>query len=59
MSSNTELIQHFYQSFSNGDIEEMVTCYDIDATFEDPAFGKLKGKDIRNMWRMLHESSKG
>lgn len=59
MHSNTGLIQHFYQSFANGAIEDMVNCYDDSATFEDPAFGQLKGEDVRNMWRMLLESSKG
>jgi ketosteroid isomerase-like protein len=59
MQSNAELIQHFYQSFANGAIEDMVNCYEDTATFEDPAFGQLKGEDVRNMCRMLHESSKG
>lgn len=59
MRSNSELVHHFYDSFATGDIESMVACYDDSATFEDPAFGKLNGEDVRNMWRMLHESSKG
>ncbi len=53
------LIKTFYQAFSNLDAETMVSCYHEDVTFEDPAFGVLKGKQAGNMWRMLCESQKG
>jgi ketosteroid isomerase-like protein len=57
--TNQQLIEHFYSSFAKGDIEAMVTCYAPTCTFEDPAFGKLTNEQVGNMWRMLHQSSKG
>lgn len=51
--TNRELIEHFYTSFSKADVEGMLSCYDDAIEFEDPAFGKLKGEQAKNMWRML------
>lgn len=51
--SNTGLIEKFYSSFAHADAEGMISCYTEDITFEDPAFGILKGEDAKNMWRML------
>jgi ketosteroid isomerase-like protein len=31
----------------------MASCYAADATFEDPAFGRLEGEEVGGMWRML------
>ena len=56
---NKELIEKFYTSFAKGDAEGMVSCYHDDITFEDPAFGPLKGEDAKNMWRMLVKNSNG
>lgn len=53
-----ELVDRFYTSFSNRDSEAMVSCYDDDIVFEDPAFGLLRGEDARDMWRMLIGRSK-
>lgn len=50
---NAQIIQSFYNSFASGDAEEMVSLYADDITFEDPAFGTLKGDSAKNMWRML------
>jgi uncharacterized protein len=50
---NRELIARFYDAFGRRDGEAMAACYAPDATFEDPAFGKLEGADVGNMWRML------
>jgi len=57
--THSELITHFYTSFSAGNAEAMAACYYDDIVFSDPAFGTLKGEDARNMWRMLMERSKG
>lgn len=57
--SHTELIEIFYQSFSRGDAEGMVSCYHNDIQFQDPAFGVLKNEDVKNMWRMLLGRNKG
>ena len=53
------LIEKFYQAFSNLDAETMVSCYHQDIVFADPGFGELKGDRAGNMWRMLCESQKG
>lgn len=54
--NNKELITKFYQSFSEGNAEGMIDCYHDEIEFQDPAFGKIKGDDAKNMWRMLLES---
>ena len=55
--SNTEIITAFYSAFQKKDAETMVSFYDENIIFEDPAFGKLIGKDAKNMWRMLCQNS--
>ena len=57
--NNLDLINKFYSSFANGDAEGMVSCYDDNIQFEDPAFGKLKGEMAGNMWRMLINNNRG
>ncbi|WP_033958631.1 nuclear transport factor 2 family protein [Psychroserpens jangbogonensis] len=52
------VIETFYNAFSNLDAETMASCYHEDIVFEDPAFGVLKGERAKNMWRMLCESQK-
>lgn len=61
MSARThqEIITEFYAAFSRLDAEAMAACYHKDITFEDPAFGTLKGEKAGNMWRMLCQSQKG
>jgi ketosteroid isomerase-like protein len=54
-----QLIETFYRAFAQGDAETMASCYHPDAVFEDPAFGKLSGREAGNMWRMLCESQRG
>lgn len=56
---NTQIIQHFYESFARNDAGGMVSCYHDEIEFTDPAFGTLKGTDAKNMWRMLIENGKG
>jgi ketosteroid isomerase-like protein len=56
--TNTELINQFYTSFANKDIEGMLACYHPQIEFEDPAFGKLQGKRAGDMWRMLLSNDK-
>ncbi len=50
---NKQLIQKFYEAFSKANAKDMISCYHDEIEFEDPAFGKLKGKDAKNMWKML------
>lgn len=51
--NNTDLIQKFYTSFSQFDLEGMVACYHKNVEFHDPAFGTLKGERAVKMWAML------
>lgn len=57
--SNQQLIQRFYNAFQAGNATEMIACYHPEITFEDPAFGQLKGKEVGSMWAMLIERGKG
>ncbi len=52
------MIEQFYTAFQKLDAEEMVKHYHSEVEFEDPAFGKLKGEEVKNMWRMLCKSGK-
>ncbi|MCB0482161.1 MAG: nuclear transport factor 2 family protein [Flavobacteriales bacterium] len=51
MANNT--LELFYTHLKNLDAEALIELYHPDALFEDPAFGRLKGERIKNMWRML------
>lgn len=53
MEENIKLIRKFYDAFSKGDADTMLSCYHMDVKFEDPAFGKLSSEDSRYMWQML------
>lgn len=54
----TNTIEKFYTAFQQLDAEGMVACYHDDIEFNDPAFGTLKGKDAKDMWRMLCANGK-
>ncbi len=56
---NEQIIQTFYESFAQNNVDGMVSCYHDEIEFSDPAFGVLKGADAKNMWRMLIERGKG
>lgn len=56
--SNKDLIAKFYTSFGEKNIAEMLSCYSENIEFEDPAFGKLIGKNAKDMWKMLLENNK-
>ena len=51
--ANRALIERLYDALDRGDGETMSACYAPDASFEDPAFGRLHGEQIGGMWRML------
>ncbi len=53
MHPNAELINRFYDAFNARDAETMASSYRDDATFSDPAFGRLTANEVRAMWRML------
>lgn len=56
---NNQLIEEFYSGFAAGNSTTMLSCYHPEATFEDPAFGILQGKDASDMWEMLILRSQG
>ena len=56
---NSEIITAFYSAFSRGDANEMTKFYADNIQFEDPAFGKLNGKQAKLMWEMLISRSNG
>lgn len=55
MNSYEQLIRDFYTAFQVRDGERMSTCYHEQAVFSDPAFGRLHGREVGAMWRMLCE----
>jgi len=50
---NEAILEKFYSSFQSGDAPGMSACYHDSVTFTDPAFGRLKGKEVGAMWSML------
>ncbi len=58
MKTNSQIITDFYSAFQNRDAETMVRLYSDHITFEDPAFGELKGEEAKDMWRMLCANAK-
>jgi ketosteroid isomerase-like protein len=56
---NRSLLTEFYTAFSNHDYKRMAACYHDEAEFTDPAFGTLNAEQVKAMWRMLIERSKG
>lgn len=55
---NKQVIQKFYTAFAEGDAETMISCYNDDIIFSDPAFGTLKGINAKAMWKMLLSNKK-
>ena len=50
---NAAAIERFYRAFDACDAAAMNELYAPEATFSDPAFGKLDGAQVRAMWTML------
>jgi ketosteroid isomerase-like protein len=48
-------VAQLYEAFARRDGAAMAALYAPDATFEDPAFGRLTGDRPGLMWRMLTE----
>ena len=53
MHPNEDVIERLYAALDATDGEAMAALYAADATFEDPAFGRLEGAEVGDMWRML------
>ncbi|MFK7987753.1 MAG: nuclear transport factor 2 family protein [Sandaracinaceae bacterium] len=50
---NEALLTQFYEAFAARDGETMASCYAEDASFSDPVFPDLDGREAGGMWRML------
>ncbi len=57
MSKQT--LEMFYEAFKDHDAAKMADCYHPNATFSDPAFQNLNSDQVKAMWAMLIERSKG
>jgi ketosteroid isomerase-like protein len=57
-NAHADLIRTFYGAFGIRDGDAMAACYTEDIEFSDPAFGELKGKQAKDMWRMLCRAGK-
>ena len=53
MNNHKELIERFYTAFQKLDYTTMNNCYSDDIMFSDPAFGMLRGDEVKSMWEML------
>lgn len=58
MSTNEQLIQHFYTCFKNKDFKGMQACYAPHATFSDAVFKNLNAAEVKAMWEMLISKGK-
>lgn len=58
MQTNADIITKFYTSFQMLDYTTMNSCYSDDIVFSDPAFGLLKGEEVKYMWEMLCTNAK-
>lgn len=55
--TNQELLASFYAAFARRDGDAMAAAYAPHATFSDPAFPGLTGREPGAMWRMLTSRS--
>jgi ketosteroid isomerase-like protein len=58
MDNRTAIISTFYSSFQKLNAAGMNACYADDIVFFDPAFGLLKGQQVKDMWEMLCKNAK-
>ncbi|MEI9910414.1 MAG: nuclear transport factor 2 family protein [Bacteroidota bacterium] len=58
MSNNRQIIEKFYSAFQKKDYQTMNDCYSDDIVFSDPAFGVLKGEEVKSMWEMLCKNAR-
>ncbi len=58
MQTNEQIVAKFYSAFQQRDAATMNSCYSDDIVFSDPAFGMLKGEEVKAMWEMLCKNAK-
>lgn len=56
--TNQEIIEAFYKAFQQQDSKAMNSLLAENVEFNDPAFGKLKGDEVKYMWQFLTENAK-
>jgi ketosteroid isomerase-like protein len=54
-----QLLEDFYRAFNARNGEAMARCYHDEVVFSDPAFPRLSGGEVADMWRMLLARAKG
>ena len=59
MNINEQLISSFYTAFQNLEHKKMNECYSDEIVFFDPAFGLLRGEEVKAMWEMLCKNASG
>lgn len=59
MNINEQLISSFYTAFQNLEHKKMNECYSDEIVFFDPAFGLLRGEEVKAMWEMLCKNVSG
>lgn len=55
--SDIEIVESFYKAFQQKNAQAMNAVLAENVCFEDPAFGKLKGEDVKYMWQFLTENA--
>ena len=55
---NQQIIQKFYEAFSNKDYATMGSLYHPEARFTDEAFVNLNASQVADMWKMLITNGK-
>ncbi len=58
MQTNAQIINRFYTAFQQKDYKGMNACYSDEIVFSDPAFGLLRGEEVKYMWEMLCKNAK-
>ncbi|MEI2739698.1 MAG: nuclear transport factor 2 family protein [Chitinophagaceae bacterium] len=58
MEANKHVIERFYTAFQKLDHQKMNGCYSDDIVFSDPAFGLLRGDEVKSMWEMLCKNAR-
>ena len=51
--TTADTITRLYEAIGRRDGDGAAACYADDASFEDPAFGRLEDGAVKDMWRML------
>ncbi|WP_432670740.1 nuclear transport factor 2 family protein [Flavobacterium sp. SM2513] len=59
MKPNEQILEEFYSGFAAANSDTMNSCYHPEVVFQDPVFGTLESKDVRDMWEMLIAKSNG